>query len=120
MFIDKISIEHIRLLYLNSITILLFLLGLYKLSLIIFLSKLGYWLITLNIIQNVNEYIYDDIDRDDVYYQDHDVDNIYSYNLWNEELYLIYNCRFFFYYYGGQAALSLDDYYILNNIYNNI
>jgi len=120
MFLEKISIEDLRLWYLNIIIILSFLLGLYKLSLIMLLFKLGYWLTKLNIIQDINEYIYDDIERDDVYYHDHDVDNMYLYNLWNEELYLIYNCRFFFYYYGGQAALSLDDYYILNNIYYNI
>ena len=120
MFVDKLSIEQIRLLNYNFLILFLFLLGLYKLCLIMFLSKIGYWLTTLNVIQNVNEYIYDDIERDDVYYQDHDVDNNSSYNLWNEELYLIYNCRFFFYYYGGHAALSLDDYYILNNIYYNI
>ena len=94
MFIDKLSIENLKLLYLNIIILILFILGLYKLSLIIFLSKLGYWLTKLNIIQDIYEYIYDDIERDDIYYNDHDVDNIYLYNLLNEELYLIYNSSF--------------------------
>jgi len=55
-----------------------------------------------------------------MYRQDHDVDSSYYVNLLFEEIYLIYKCRFLFEYYGGTSTLTIEDYYILGNVYDNI
>ena len=71
-------------------------------------------------IENSEELISDDIEYEEFFYNENDVESTHISNTESEEAYLMYNCRFYFYTYGGQRTLPLDDYYILNNIYDNI
>lgn len=67
------------------------------------------------------DYVFDfgSIDEEDTTakYLDFDIDDEYFYTLIHEEMYLMYNCRFFFDLYGGETILDHID-FIDFNIYN--
>jgi hypothetical protein len=99
---------------------LFFFLGYYKLGILFLLIRVSYSLEQRNILQSLYHPSGHNINADDLYRQDHDVDSSYYINLLYEEIYLIYKCRFLFEYYGGTSTLSIEDYYILGNVYDNI
>jgi hypothetical protein len=45
------------------------------------LSKIGYWLFKLCKAQEVEAIIYEDIEDDELYYQDQELESLYLYNL---------------------------------------
>lgn len=107
-------------LYLYLISSILLVLGFYKLFLIICIIKITYYINLESIIPYIYNSIHNDLEHEECYVQDQDIDTSYLVNLFNEEVYLIYRCKFFFDFYGGNTTLSIEDYYSLINFYNNI
>lgn len=114
------NIIKVQLFYLNIILLFCLLHNDFLLCLYFFLIRFGYYANLDCDVQYTYDHHYHDLERDEAFYEEQDVDGDFLLNLQNEEVYLFYNCRFFFDYFGGNTTLELEDYYILDNLYNNI
>lgn len=114
------SLNNLRLLYLNIIMVIFFIFNMHFFFFILLIWRLSYIIRKECIIQQIIESHHRNINSEDQFYHDQDIDHSYWYNMFNEEAYLIYNCRFLFDFYGGTTTLSINSYYIINNVYNNI
>jgi len=114
------NFNNLRLFYINLFLILAFILKLYSFIILILVWKLSYSVRKDSFVQQTIESHNRDIHSEDSFYYDQDIDNTYWATIFNQEVYLFYNCRFVFDIYGGNSILSLEHYYIINNNYNNI